>query len=57
MWTSLLVIVYCYFVQILHETDESLSPAILRAVYEIRGSDVLEKWVPVFGSLTHPVFA
>jgi len=43
MWTSLLVIVYCYFVQILHETDESLSPAILRAVYEIRGSDVLEK--------------
>ena len=29
--------------QILHETDDSISPAILRAVYEIHGSDVLEQ--------------
>ena len=39
--------------QILHETEESMSPSILRAVYEIRGESVLEKWVLIFDSLIH----
>jgi len=42
------------FMQILHETDDSLSPSILRAVYEIRGPGVMEKWVPVFQLLIYP---
>jgi len=45
---------YWYFVQNLHEEDDSVSAAILRAAYEIHGSDVLEKWVPISGSLIRP---
>jgi len=58
MQTPMLIYVHWYIVQALHETDESLSPAILRAVYEIRGSGVLEKWVvPVFGSLIYSLLS